>query len=84
MDANGWLQRYNAQRLEELDYDGGMEMDRNRDWGANFNQAGGRTAYDYGRSGPIEPMAREPRNMLHVGIIAGAVVFVPLLWAFGW
>lgn len=29
---------------------------RNRNWDRNWSQGNGRSAYDYGRTGPIEPL----------------------------
>lgn len=67
---------YNATAMEEV-------MNRNY-----FERPiqGSRSTHDYGRSGPIEPLlSDEPSGALLwiVGAFVGAIVGIPVLWAFG-
>lgn len=55
-----------ASRMMEVDED----MNRNRDWAANFNQGNGRTAHDYGHMGKILPMERESDQREGSGLAA--------------
>lgn len=63
------------------------EIDKmNRDYFARPIQ-GSRSSYDYGRSGPIEPLATEGHSAAAYwlsGLFVGLIVGIPLLIALGW
>lgn len=71
--------------LIELALDG-MEanMQRNRDWAADFNQGNGRTCRDYGNMGRIEPMddIRRPLEGAEIlGMVMGSIVVMMMIFA---
>lgn len=73
--------RSNLDECDDWNNDCHLEkiMNRNRNWAADFNQGNGRSAYDYGNSGPIEPMHDEQPSwliMLAVGICVGTALTV--------
>lgn len=59
------------------------DMNRNRDWAADFNQGNGRTQRDYGNSGKILPMDADQQKADIAGMIVGSIVVFMMLaaWA---